>query len=437
MTNKKGFTLVELLAVITILAAVALITAPIIVNTITESRESANTVSATNYIRAVDTTIRTESLDDFVIEDGFYKISKDGNICLNELKNGNCIGEKLKITAKGNKPIKGNVTIEDDEVARATIVFEEFSVELGYDGEIEYKPFSLKYDIGEAIKVVGENDTENSIVTWYVIGEDLDTITLLYSDVVATSEWISSSDYSKYKKTSDSCSSRLCSYIGPVTPISTLIAGFKDLDVLEIDNYEYVNNSSPNNKYEYQKYTIKNGLTTYIDYAGNKIIIPGKTKGRIMSAEEILKIASMYNLNLTYKNLKEYVNNRFDGLNAAFSSIIGNKQSLEEMFDALGMEDNWITVYFFTALLNSDLTNPEVLKFVMPDWLSVENKTVQTSTSTTVVFNSSLAESNVFTVEGLFLEDGTKVSALLPAPYYSSRYIQPVIQIRKDDKRIQ
>ena len=293
MRNKKGFTLTELLAVIALLAVISLITAPIIVNTITESRESTNTVSATNYIRAVDTTIRTESLDNISIENGYYEIANDGNICLNELKNGKCIGEKLKITANGDKPIKGNVTIEDDEVARATVVFDEFTVELSYDGEIEYKPFSLKYDIGQAIHVLSEGQSASDSTIWYVIGEESDRITILYSQHVTNIDWISSSDYSEHKQTSDPFTSRLYSYIGPITPIKALISGFKNLDVLEIDDYEYINNSSSSNKYQYQKYTIKNGVTTFTDYAGNKITLPGQTKGRLMSVEEILEISSM------------------------------------------------------------------------------------------------------------------------------------------------
>ena len=51
--NKKGFTLVELLAVIVILAIVALVTTPIILNTINDARENGAKDKAWGTIEAV------------------------------------------------------------------------------------------------------------------------------------------------------------------------------------------------------------------------------------------------------------------------------------------------------------------------------------------------------------------------------------------------
>lgn len=53
--NKKGFTLVELLAVIVILAIIALIATPIVINVVNESREKANLRSIESYARAYET----------------------------------------------------------------------------------------------------------------------------------------------------------------------------------------------------------------------------------------------------------------------------------------------------------------------------------------------------------------------------------------------
>ena len=439
MKNKKGFTLTELLAVITILAAIALITAPIIVNTINESRESTNTVSATNYIRAVDTTIRTETLDDLVVEDGFYKIAKDGNICLNELKNGKCIGEKLKITAKGNKPIKGNITIEDDEVARATVVFDKFTVEFNYDGEIEYKPYTLKYEIGQLVKVIQGTELPGTNVSWYVIDENAETVTLLFSGVLIQSEWISSTDFATYKKTNDTCNYRNCSYIGPITIMKQINEILTQVEGLEIDDYEYIHNSLPNNKHNYQKVEINKGKTIYTDYDGNKIILPEKTAARIMSVEEILKIASMYNVNLKYENLKEYVYGRLDELKEMFKHnfpTLETATTVEEVIEIVGMEDDWETLCLLVIALNQDFSDPEILKFVLPGWLSVQGQNVFTSTSNSLVLGTN-AESQIFITTGLTLEDGTNVTGLSAVPSTNEQYIQPVIQLRKDDKRIQ
>lgn len=439
MKNKKGFTLVELLAVIAILGAIALITTPVIVGIITDSKESTNRVSATNYIRAVDTAIRTEVMDNSSIENGYYEIGEDGNICINGIKNGKCNGKKLKIGAKGNRPIKGNITIEDDEVARATVVFDKFTVELNYDGEIEYKPYTLKYEIGQLVKVILGTELPGANVSWYVIDENAETVTLLFSGVSIQSEWISSTDFATYKKTNDTCNYRNCSYIGPITIMNEINKTFTQVEGLEIDDYEYIHNSLPNNKHNYQKVVINDGKTIYTDYAGNKIILPEKTAARIMSVEEILKIASMYNVNLKYENLKEYIYGRLDEIKEILKHVFPTLETattVEEVIEIIGMEDDWETVCFLVMALNQDFSDPEILKFVLPGWLSVQGKNVFTSTSNSLVLGTN-AESHIFITIGLTLEDGTKVTGLSALPSTYEQYIQPVIQLRKDDKRIQ
>lgn len=52
--NKKGFTLVELLAVIVILAIIALIATQIVINVVNESRENANKRSVEGYMKAYE-----------------------------------------------------------------------------------------------------------------------------------------------------------------------------------------------------------------------------------------------------------------------------------------------------------------------------------------------------------------------------------------------
>ena len=60
---KKGFTLVELLAVIVILALIALITIPMVLGTVDKSEDSADKRSAENYRRAVKNAIAKENLN--------------------------------------------------------------------------------------------------------------------------------------------------------------------------------------------------------------------------------------------------------------------------------------------------------------------------------------------------------------------------------------
>lgn len=53
--NKKGFTLVELLAVIVILAIIALIATPIVINIINQAQEGADARSVEAYAKAIET----------------------------------------------------------------------------------------------------------------------------------------------------------------------------------------------------------------------------------------------------------------------------------------------------------------------------------------------------------------------------------------------
>ena len=53
--NKKGFTLVELLAVIVILAIIALIATPIVINVVNDARDKANLRSVEGYMKAYET----------------------------------------------------------------------------------------------------------------------------------------------------------------------------------------------------------------------------------------------------------------------------------------------------------------------------------------------------------------------------------------------
>ncbi len=110
---KKGFTLIELLAVIVILAIIALIATPIVLNIINNSKESANLRSAEMYLKAVETSIATSTLNNQKVKNGTYEIDS-GNICL-EYSDNKCINE-LKVEVKGETPSSGSITIASGKV---------------------------------------------------------------------------------------------------------------------------------------------------------------------------------------------------------------------------------------------------------------------------------------------------------------------------------
>ena len=119
-TNKNAFTLIELLAVIVILAIVALIATPIILGIIRDAKENANKRSAENYIDAINTSIVSSALDNKKISNGEYNILSDGNICLGILVNNVCDGDTLKVEMDGEVPTGGTIIIDNGTVSDGT-----------------------------------------------------------------------------------------------------------------------------------------------------------------------------------------------------------------------------------------------------------------------------------------------------------------------------
>ena len=80
--NKKGFTLVELLAVIVILAIIALIATPIILNVIDNAKEGAAKNSAYGYIDALEKANAQEILknSEVTVLNDTYTISDSGKV---------------------------------------------------------------------------------------------------------------------------------------------------------------------------------------------------------------------------------------------------------------------------------------------------------------------------------------------------------------------
>ena len=136
--SKRGFTLVELLAVIVILALIALITIPMVLGTVDKSENSADKRSAENYRRAVKNAIAKESLNGNrffpttcnVIESGTDK----GNLNCT-LSNGDT--STLKIKIEGTAPTSGTIRFEDGEPVETTLYYKGYYVTIDEKGNSE------------------------------------------------------------------------------------------------------------------------------------------------------------------------------------------------------------------------------------------------------------------------------------------------------------
>ena len=115
---KKGFTVIELLAIIIILSIIALITVPVVANVIKNSQKKAAIDQAYIYIDAVESNTGLGSLDStsgyLELEDTCYNVVSGGL-----QKPGS--EEVLKLKIKGTPPSDGIICIEKNKVRRAII----------------------------------------------------------------------------------------------------------------------------------------------------------------------------------------------------------------------------------------------------------------------------------------------------------------------------
>jgi len=144
--KKKGFTLVELLAVIVILAIIAVIATPIILGVIEKSKKGAAESSALGYVDAVEKQIARNLLDEDAtndITDGVYEIA-------------DLTSKEVKV--KGDKPIEESwVEIEKKQVVSYSIKIGDYvitynkktkKIETTKNGDIAQKPIIYHYAYG-------------------------------------------------------------------------------------------------------------------------------------------------------------------------------------------------------------------------------------------------------------------------------------------------
>ena len=139
--KRNAFTLIELLAVIVVLAIIALIATPIVMNTIKQSKKGAAERSADSFVKQVETAVATERLNGNVMEDGEYEVTSDGNLCKD--KSTSCgDDQKIKIEMSGTKPTSGKVKITNGVAQIST------KLTVG-DYDVKYNTESKKYEATE------------------------------------------------------------------------------------------------------------------------------------------------------------------------------------------------------------------------------------------------------------------------------------------------
>ena len=165
MNKNKGFTLVELLAVIVILAIIALIATPIILNVINDAKKQAAKDSAYGYMDAVEKYIVSSELEDKSIQDGTYRVEE-----LNK-----------KISVKGSTPDNGNIEIKNSSVKSYDIGIDGYVVR---NGKVEKVSTTKSFKNGTAVYYNPETEnkcskeeaksttgTKSGCMKWYVFND--------------------------------------------------------------------------------------------------------------------------------------------------------------------------------------------------------------------------------------------------------------------------
>ena len=164
--KNKGFTLVELLAVIVILALIALIATPIILNVINDAKKQAAKDSAYGYMDAVEKYIVSSELEDKSIKDRTYSVE--------ELNN-------MGVSVKGSTPDNGNIEIKNSSVKSYDIGIDGYEVNNGEVKKVSttksfkngtavyYNPETeTKCKSSEAVSTTGKN---SGCMKWYVFND--------------------------------------------------------------------------------------------------------------------------------------------------------------------------------------------------------------------------------------------------------------------------
>lgn len=298
--NKKAFTLIELMGVITVLGLISLLIAPTIVNQIRNSKNKIDEVTEKLIYAATDLYLENKK-NDFPNYNGSVYCIKIGDL-VNDGKLSNPV-----LDSSGNE-------ISLDQIVEVDIIDHKYNYRMTSSCE----SFSAKYALRNlavtstqlnvdsiascltdgkectpgtafAIKV-----NEEKIYKFYVISDDNSKVTLIMDRNLGNRvAWITQDDYNDDTNYGTYGNNNR----GPITTLSYLNVQTANWDNIEpIESYTYDNNlNGTTNTYGYQKLEIINGVGKLTSQDGLIISeVEGITKARLLTYEEVnnLEIAN-------------------------------------------------------------------------------------------------------------------------------------------------
>lgn len=186
---KKGFTLIELIAVILILGFIALITVPKALDVIEDSKKESVVNSAKVYVKAVNEAIINERMNKNKIGDGTYSIMNNGLLCIGIIQaDSTCSGKTIDLGLKSNNFSCGYVRVSDGKVSELeNVQSSKYSINKtnnNYTVEEGYKCFSGCFAITEKA-VTGYYDNENNSTNYNFCPRSV----IMPDDVNVIGEW--------------------------------------------------------------------------------------------------------------------------------------------------------------------------------------------------------------------------------------------------------
>ena len=130
MKNKKGFTLVELLAVIVVLGFLAAIILPKITDTVSDAEKQSAAVSGQSYLKVVETEIVKSQWKNVQLTDGTWTITANG------LRNAS--NQDYTFSYTGDKPdANGTITISGGKITGCDFKIGDVSLKCTASGEVK------------------------------------------------------------------------------------------------------------------------------------------------------------------------------------------------------------------------------------------------------------------------------------------------------------
>lgn len=292
MKNKKGFTLVEVLAIIVILGLIAVITIPIIDETLKKTKRNA----------AKDSTYGLTE----VAKQYFYKLEES----IDEPVNYTCDFKNKcsELNIQGTRPTSGTIRIDSIGNVSGEVTFSDkytFCIykDNVYDGPCE-KQASL--NLAEEVKKTGIHiynpdgtidtnqigtcirfdivvKTGTTAIPFCVIDETNDSVTLISRDPVGKGSIWGGNTQNSY---------------GPNTSMSYVLEQTKGWDkVAVISNYTYDDSNNGTKTYGYKTISIENGIATITRKDNTTETIgdeSNKLRARLITYEEVMKITKGY-----------------------------------------------------------------------------------------------------------------------------------------------